>query len=122
MSSLEAALGSALDSRAAFFARASSEATDACRLFHGIAEGREGLTIDRYGDLVLVQTFREPLEARELATIEAVLRARLEVDFHVVWNHRAKVAQASFEAFHRASDAALRETSCRELGVRYAIR
>src|SRR5438477_4605876 len=107
MNSLESALGSALDSRAAFFARASSEATDAYRLFHGIAEGREGLTIDRYGDLVLMQTFREPLEARDLATIEAVLRARLDVEFHLVWNHRAKAAQQSFETFHRPSDAAL---------------
>jgi 23S rRNA (cytosine1962-C5)-methyltransferase len=122
MSSVEAVLERALDVRVPFFVRAEAEQTDAYRIFHGTAEGREGLTIDRYGDLVLVQTFREPLEARELAAIEAVLRSRLEVEFHLVWNHRAKAAQESFETLHRASDAALRETSCRELGVRYAIR
>lgn len=122
MSTLESALERALDSRAPYFARATIEQTDAYRLFHGTAEGREGLTIDRYGDLVLVQTFREQLETRELADIEAVLHTKLAAEFHLVWNHRANAAKETFEAFHRAGDAALREFSCRELGVRYAIR
>lgn len=54
--------------------------TTAYRLFHGIAEGRPGLTIDRYGDRVLVQTFREP--EVDLTAIEDWTGRP------VVWRHR----------------------------------
>ena len=43
-------------------------------MFHGTAEGRPGLTIDRYGGLVLVQSFREPLTSTDLAEIERAAR------------------------------------------------
>ncbi len=40
------------------------EARDCGRLFHGVAEGRPGLTVDRYGDFCLVQSWRDaPTEA-----------------------------------------------------------
>ena len=35
--------------------------TDCYRLLHGAVEGWPGLTVDRYGPLLVVQTFREPL-------------------------------------------------------------
>ena len=51
-----------------------SEGTDSYRLFHGISEGRPGLSVDRYGPLVLAQTFREPLSPGETASLEDCLR------------------------------------------------
>jgi 23S rRNA (cytosine1962-C5)-methyltransferase len=106
----------AIDARAELLPRLLAEGTDSWRIFHGIAEGRPGLTVDRYGALVLVQTFREPLERADLDAIEAAVGAP------VVWNHRGKGARESFEAWHAAGEAGEREHVARELGVAYAIR
>lgn len=53
--------------RAALVSRATSllpslheEGTTCYRLFNGATEGAPGCTLDRYGDLLLWQTFREP--------------------------------------------------------------
>ena len=56
---LAAELERALEAREALAARLEAEDTDCWRLFHGAAEGREGFSIDRYGDVALLQTFRE---------------------------------------------------------------
>lgn len=109
-------LAAARERRSAFVARARAEGTDAWRLFHGVVEGRPGLTVDRYGELVLVQTFREPLAPGELDVI-----AR-ECPGPLVWNHRAKSARAAFEDHHALAPELDREFVARELGVRYAVR
>lgn len=57
--------------------------TDCVRLLHGIAEGWPGVAIDRYGDMMLVQTWREPLVEGMLER----LGARVP-DLKPVWNHR----------------------------------
>jgi 23S rRNA (cytosine1962-C5)-methyltransferase len=64
-------LATALDARAELLDRLHTEHTDAYRLFHGSAEGRPGLTVDRYGDLLLVQSFHESLTPADLATVES---------------------------------------------------
>jgi len=61
--------------------------TDCYRLFHGVAEGRPGVAIDRYGSVLQVQTWREPLLKEELALIERVLGDGLTLAF---WNRRDK--------------------------------
>ena len=55
-------LDAALEHRRDLLARCAAADTDAYRVFHGGAEGRPGLTLDRYGALVLAQTFRAPLD------------------------------------------------------------
>ena len=56
--------------------------TDAYRLFHGAIEGRSGLNVERFGEAILVSTFREPLSKNELDEIsEAVGQG-------VVYRHR----------------------------------
>lgn len=106
----------ALLARADLVRRPSAEQTDCWRLFHGAAEGREGLTIDRYGDLALLQTFREPLAADELGTLERVLRAQCPAIAHCVWNHRGQGAAAA------APQQALAEREVRERGLRLVFR
>jgi len=112
----------ALESRTELAARLERESTDAYRLFHGAAEGAPGVTIDRYGSLVLVQTFRSALEPHELAALESHLRVRLPFELDLVYNHRGKRTDESFERWHRPRDEALRELVCREFGVRYLVR
>lgn len=115
-------LAEALRRREALLATLLSEETDCYRLFHGIAEGVPGLTIDRYGSLILVQTFREPLASDALRAIEDYLRAKLPHAFAIAYNHRGKSANQSFDDWHRPRPEALAEIQCRELGVRYLIR
>ncbi|MDQ5904444.1 MAG: rRNA (cytosine1962-C5)-methyltransferase, partial [Pseudomonadota bacterium] len=55
-------LAAALEARSDLLPRLQAEETDAYRLFHGTAEGMPGLTIDRYGNLLLVQTFHQSLD------------------------------------------------------------
>ena len=40
------------------------------RLFHGVSEGQPGITIDRYGEVCLVQTWTEPLTPEAIAAME----------------------------------------------------
>lgn len=64
-------LKTALEARQALLAQMEAEQTNAYRLFHGSVEGESGLTVDRYGDLLLIQTFHRPLTADELSEVES---------------------------------------------------
>lgn len=68
---LTSQLARALESRSDLLTRLHAEDTNAYRLFHGSVEGSPGLTVDRYGDLLLVQSFHDPLNAEQLAGLEA---------------------------------------------------
>jgi 23S rRNA (cytosine1962-C5)-methyltransferase len=106
-------LSRALDARASLLERLDAEGTDAYRLFHGAAEGREGLAIDRYGTLLLVQTFREPLEEAERAAIEADLRARFPGTVELACVARGERARERGDS---------EEHVCSESGARFAVR
>jgi 23S rRNA (cytosine1962-C5)-methyltransferase len=132
----------ALERRRELAQRLQAEETDAYRLFHGIAEGCPGLTIDRFGPLVLAQTFRAPLASRAVDALEAGLRSRLGFELEFVYNHRGEGAHDAtepadstgstactestgstrLERWHRPREPALAEFACRELGVRYLVR
>lgn len=119
--SLTAMLGAAFEARQPLMARLLAEGTDAYRLFHGTVEGRPGLTVDRYGSLVLVQSFHSPLNNEEEAEVEAFYAAALPgVD--VIYNDRSHANSRIAnplppERLARAE--ALREFS--ELGVKYHV-
>lgn len=67
---LTTALARALDARRDLLARLASDHTDAFRLFHGTAEGHPGLTVDRYGSILLAQSFHDPLSPAQLEALE----------------------------------------------------
>jgi 23S rRNA (cytosine1962-C5)-methyltransferase len=115
-------LDEALKRRLELFATLLSEGTHCYRLFHGISEGAPGLTIDRYGSLILVQTFREPLTLDELGSIEKALREKLPHAFALAYNHRGKAATQSFDEWHHPAPEALAEIQCEEFGVKFLIR
>jgi 23S rRNA (cytosine1962-C5)-methyltransferase len=62
-----------------------SEMTTCYRLFHGAAEGRPGLTIDRYGPVLLAQTWDQTLTPDELKVFLDSAGELIPVH-----NHRAK--------------------------------
>ncbi len=111
---------SALERRRPLLTRLAAEDTNCYRLFHGIAEGAPGIAVDRYGPILLVQTWREPLGEGDLERLHGEIEQELEVPLIPVWNHRAKERGASFSRFH---DPRIPEApEGRELGLRYDVR
>ncbi len=113
-------LASAIDRRADLLAELADEQTDAYRVFHGVAEGRPGLTVDRYGSVLLVQTWNEPIATDELDAIRQSTERALDTTFELVWNHRGKDASESFDQFH-AIEPPRRPTAV-EFGLSYDVR
>ena len=68
-------LSSALAARHALIAQLHAEKTNAYRLFHGSSEGAPGLSVDRYGDALLVQSFHRALPPEELTLLESFYTA-----------------------------------------------
>ena len=117
------ALEQALSKRALLIEKLQSEGTNAYRLLNGVSEGLPGVTIDRYGPLILLQTFREPFaQAELLSEIEETLRRLLPYPFVFAYNHRGKSATQSFDEWHRPLPEALAELQCQEFGVSFLIR
>jgi 23S rRNA (cytosine1962-C5)-methyltransferase len=113
----------ALADRAALFERLHEEQTDCYRLLHGAVEGAPGLTVDRYGPLLLVQTFRAPLPEGALDALHGAAQAALGVPLLPVWNHRGGARSAKdFERFHAADEAAGAFHVGHEGGTRFAVR
>jgi 23S rRNA (cytosine1962-C5)-methyltransferase len=113
-------LASAFSRRRQLLERHTAEGTDCYRLFHGIAEGLPGLAIDRYGPILLLQTWREPLGEGVVERVHGEIERGLGVKLFPVWNHRGKVRGAAFESFHAPQ---IPESPVgRELGIRYDVR
>ena len=89
----------AIDRRSELLERLAAEDTDGVRLFHGVAEGRPGLTVDRYGPVLLLQTNRDLLEDGEVDRIAATVERHLGVVLAPVWNHRP-AWRDGFEQLH----------------------
>ncbi|MCX5787196.1 MAG: class I SAM-dependent methyltransferase [Elusimicrobia bacterium] len=114
-------LSAALERRAGLLSRLQAEETDSYRLFHGTAEGEAGLTVDRYGSLLLVQSFHRPLEPLELAALREFYAGAFP-GLALVYNDRSRPHSRianELEPELRAEAAAPREA--REFGVRYLI-
>ncbi len=114
-------LAQALAARAPLVERLRREATDAYRLFHGSVEGAAGLTVDRYGDLVLAQSFHGPLEPASREALEGFYADALP-GCAVVYNDRSGVGSRVRNPLD--GDALAAATAPRvatELGVRYRI-
>lgn len=113
MSSLQDLLSQAQECRTPLVERLCKEGTNCWRLFQGVAEGRPGLVIDRYGELVLAQSFRSPLDKDDLASLEGLFGPNL------VYNHRG--SKEDRFAFHTPLTQALKPFLAQELGLLYQI-
>ena len=111
----------AIDRRANLLARLAEERTDCMRLLHGVAEGAPGVSVDRYGSCLLVQTFREPLPAAAVDELQRAANDALGLDLPIAHNHRGAPPPAGFVA-HAPTDAALAEHAARERGLRFCFR
>lgn len=112
-------IAQALASREALLATLHAEDTDAYRLFHGATEGIPGLTVDRYGPHILVQTFRAPLEREEFEQLGQRLEDALPFSFWLVYNHRKGSKREAFAPWATPPAQALEAATFRELGLSY---
>ena len=83
------ALQAAFDARKTLVNQLHAEHTLCYRLFHGSVEGASGLTIDRYGDLILAQSFHQSLGSEDREISKAFYAAALPgLDF--IYNDRSQ--------------------------------
>ena len=114
-------LATALEARAELLPRLHAEQTDAYRLFHGSVEGHPGLTIDRYGDLLLVQCFHSPLTAATLAALQSFYATRLP-GLTLVFNDRSQANSRIGNPLPPDQlEAAMMAREMHEMGVTYRI-
>jgi 23S rRNA (cytosine1962-C5)-methyltransferase len=124
MSVLTQALRAALDSRTALLDTLHSQGTDCYRLFHGSQEGAGGLTLDRYGPQLLVQTFHQPLDRDSLLAAHAQVQERLGLDLQLVYNERSQGNSRidRHDSIYQADPAALEDQLGHEWGLNYRVR
>lgn len=119
--SLTTHLATALAARSDLIARLHAEQTDAYRLFHGAAEGHPGLTVDRYGDMLLVQCFHSPLAPELLAALE-VFYAKELPGLTLVYNDRSQSNSRIGNALPPEQlEAAMAPREAHEMGIAYHI-
>lgn len=102
-----------------------AEDTNTYRLFHGVNEGCPGLTIDRYGSQVLVQTFRDAIEETDWRTIQRYIPKGLgfEPTFDYLDRRpkdQKKAEPSSLPQQNVPEDSP--ESTSRELGARYVTK
>lgn len=119
--SLTALLTTALEVRSDLLGRLHAEGTDSYRLFHGTVEGKPGLTVDRYGNLLLVQSFHQSLEPDQLAILENFYAKELP-GLTPIYNDRSGGnSRIANELSSEQMEAALLLREVHELGVTYLV-
>jgi 23S rRNA (cytosine1962-C5)-methyltransferase len=118
---LSALLQAALAARKPLLEQLHAENTDCYRLFHGSVEGLPGLTVDRYGDLLLVQSFHSPLDADRLAELAAFYADALP-GLSLVYNDRSRAnSRIGNKLEGEALAVAMQPRIAHEMGVSYHI-
>jgi len=107
----------AIERRHALLFTLQEEGTTCYRLFHGATEGIPGLSIDRYGPILLFQTWRSPIQKNRIEEIAGIICQKLKVDLCTVWNHRQKRGQVEHHPFGKISA----EVMGHELGIQYNV-
>lgn len=124
MSTVNKALRAALDSRKDLIAHLHAEGTDCYRLFHGSQEGAGGLTVDRYGPQLMVQSFHQPLERDDLLALHDAINRELGQDLLLVYNDRSRGNSRidRQDTVYQADEAALADLVGHEWGLNYRVR
>ncbi|MWV11669.1 SAM-dependent methyltransferase [Pseudomonas sp. R-28-1W-6] len=124
MPALTQALRAALDARQGLLGELHDQGTDCYRLFHGSQEGAPGLTADRYGPQLLVQSFHQSLERDALLDLQATVQQRLGRDLQLVYNDRSQGNSRidRSDPIYQAEPAALEDQIGHEWGLNYRVR
>jgi len=114
-------LQAAFAARQPLLARLHAEDTDAYRLFNGSTENRPGLTVDRYGDLLLIQTFHNALDGHDRVAIEGFYTAALP-GLTAIYNDRSGAnSRVGNPLPAEVLAEAQKPREFHEMGVRYVV-
>ncbi len=117
---LQELLSTAFVQRQTLIASLHNENTTAYRFFHGTNEGKPGLTVDRYGELILIQSFHQTLCDDEFQQIQTFYSKRLSYSHFCVYNDRSSANSRYVNHFDSADQAELtKDVTFQELGVNY---
>ena len=118
------ALSAALAKRATLLDELHQQNTDCYRLFHGSQEGAPGLTIDRYGPQLLIQSFHQSLDSEHVNALAEMCGHVLNERLLLVYNDRSqgnsRVDRSS--TGHQPEPDALADLVAQEGGLKYRIR
>jgi 23S rRNA (cytosine1962-C5)-methyltransferase len=119
--SLTDLLQTAFTAREALIASLQAENTNAYRLFNGSTEGFPGLTVDCYGELLLIQTFHQTLDGHDRSEIENFYAAA-QPGLVAIYNDRSRAnSRISNPLPPEVLNEAHKPREFSELGLRYAI-
>lgn len=124
MTSIDHALSAALENRQPLLFDLHQQGTDCYRLFHGSQEGAGGLTIDRYGPQLLVQSFHHSLSRDQLQQLADQCGRSLNEALLLVYNDRSQGNSRidRSDPVYQAEAAALADLIGHEGGLNYRIR
>ena len=124
MPCLDQALCAALTRRQPLLAELHQQGTDCYRLFHGSQEGAGGLTIDRYGPQLLVQSFHHNLSREQLLPLAEQCQHSLNEELLLVYNDRSQGNSRidRRDSIDQAEPAALADLIGHEWGLNYRVR
>lgn len=112
------------DQRQDLLAALHSQGTDCYRLFYGSQEGVGGLTIDRYGPQLLVQSFHQILERDDLLQLHVMVNQMLGFDSLLVYNDcfcgNSRIDRE--DSVYKADDVVLVDLVGHEWGLNYCVR
>ena len=108
----------ALHNREALIEQCHQEGTTCYRLFHGAVERWPSVTIDRYGDTLLFQTWRSELNDDVVGQMADFIEEKLDHRFFIIWADRRKRGQVER---HCVGDEPPAELTATELGLTYRV-
>lgn len=62
---------------------------DCYRIFHGVAEGMPGVSVDRYGSQILIQSFHHSLTPSQISNIDSFFRAKFASIDQLIYHDRS---------------------------------
>ena len=114
-------LESAFSARRELLDQLHAEGTNAYRLFHGSAENWPGVTVDRYNELLLIQSFHEALDGHDRSAIENFYASALP-GLIAVYNDRSRSnSRISNPLPSEILAEAQKEREFSELGLQYLV-
>lgn len=124
MTTITHALSAALANRQSLLSELHAQGTDCYRLFHGSQEGIGGLTIDRYGPQLLIQSFHQSLSAADVQALADQCCSTLDKSLLLVYNDRSQDNSRvdRSDPVYQAAPAALEDLVAHEWGLNYRIR
>lgn len=96
------------------------EQTNCYRIFHGTNEGLPGTTLDRYGPLLILQTFHLSLSADELEQVKNFAQETFP-ELHLIYNDRSDNNSRIQPAEDNAHNLDSQPMEALELGIKYRV-